>query len=210
MGLSEPRSDAARAAAAYMCQVGVRNHLATAIMNLAGALLMTGDWDAAEAELAHAFDGDGLADIELLACYRAWLAALLGEAVAAQRALPGLPDLRVCQPSRIRRAIAIAEAFTVAACRETAASLGFARALLGHAGAVGISHEYLPWVWPLAARLAHELSDRATTTELLALLDGNARSRRRWQPRPVVRRPSATAQLLRAPCGRPDGSDRIA
>jgi hypothetical protein len=42
--------------------------------------------DAAEAELAQVADADGLADIEHLAYYRAWLAALRGEAPAAQAA----------------------------------------------------------------------------------------------------------------------------
>jgi hypothetical protein len=41
-----------------------RNHLANAVANLAQALLMTGDWDGVEAELAQALDGDGLADSE--------------------------------------------------------------------------------------------------------------------------------------------------
>ena len=45
---------------------------------------MLGDWDDAEAELAQAVDADGLTDIEYLACYRAWLAALRGDTAAAE------------------------------------------------------------------------------------------------------------------------------
>jgi len=61
-------AEAARAAAAQLRRAGARARLAAAVMNLAQALLMTGDWDGAEAELAGAADGDGLADIEFLAC----------------------------------------------------------------------------------------------------------------------------------------------
>jgi hypothetical protein len=36
---------------------------------------------------------------------------------------------------------------------------------------LGISHEYLRWAWPLAARAAHDLADSTATSELPALLD---------------------------------------
>ena len=54
-------AEAARAAAAHSRRAGARHQLAVAVTNLAQALLMTGDWDAAEAELAQAADADGLA-----------------------------------------------------------------------------------------------------------------------------------------------------
>jgi hypothetical protein len=54
---------------------------------------------------------------------------------------------------------------------QPAAALRHARAALDHAAAIGISHEFLRWAWPLAARAAHDLADTATTCELLALLD---------------------------------------
>src|SRR6516165_4641987 len=165
-------AEAARTAAAHARQAGARNDLATAVVNLAQALLMTGDWDTAEAELAQAIDGDDLADIEFPACYRAWLAALHGDTPAAQAILAGLGGLRASEDPQDQATIAIAEAFTAAARRQPAAALRSARAVLGHAGALGISHEYLRWAWPLAARAAHDLADTATVTELLALLDG--------------------------------------
>jgi hypothetical protein len=61
---------------------------------------MLGDWDGAEAELTWAADSDALADIDLLACYRAWLAAL--------RATPPLPrpcwpHWGTCAPAKIHR-----------------------------------------------------------------------------------------------------------
>ncbi|MGB6457551.1 MAG: hypothetical protein WBH47_24015, partial [Streptosporangiaceae bacterium] len=150
---------------------GARDRLGGAVMNLAQALLMTGDWDTAEAELGQAIDGDGVAN-EFLACYRAWLAALRGDASAAQAILAGLADQRASEDLQDRANVAVAEAFTAAGRREPAAALRHARSILGQAGALGISHEYLRWAWPLAARTACDLADTATTTELLALLDG--------------------------------------
>ena len=108
-------AEAARAAAAQLRRAGARDLLAAAVGNLAQALLMTGDWDAAEAELAQAADADGLAGIEFLACYRAWLAALRGDAPAAQATLAGLADLRASDDPQDQALIAVAEAFTAAA-----------------------------------------------------------------------------------------------
>ena len=133
---------------------------------------MTGDWDAAETELAQAADADGLADIEFLACCRAWVAALRGEVAAAQAALARLGDLRATEDPQDQAVIAVAEAFTAATRRQPATALRHARTVLDQADVMGISHEYLRWAWPLAARAAHDLADTATTCELLALLDG--------------------------------------
>jgi class 3 adenylate cyclase/predicted ATPase len=166
-------AEAARAAAAQLRRAGARDLLATAVENLAQALLMTGDWDAAEAELVQAADADGLAGIEYLTCYRAWVAALRGEAPSAEATLAGLGDLRASDDPQDQATIAVAEAFTAAARRQPAAALRHARAALDHAGALGISYEYLRWAWPLAARAAHDLADTATTRELLAMLDGH-------------------------------------
>ena len=108
----------------------------------------------------------------ILACYRALVAALRGEAPAAQAVLAGLGDLRASEDPQDQALIAVAEAFTAAALGQPAAALRHARAALDHAGVLGISHEDLRWAWPLAARAAHDLADTATTGELLALLDG--------------------------------------
>ena len=165
-------AEAARAAAAHSRRAGARDLLAFAVGNLAQALLMTGDWDAAEAELAQAADADGLAGIEFVARNPAWLAALRGDVPAAQAILAGLGDLRASEDPQDQAAIAIAEGLTAAARRQPAAALRHARDALGHADALSISHEALRWAWPLAARAAHDLADTAATRELLALLDG--------------------------------------
>jgi predicted ATPase len=165
-------AEAARDAARHSRQAGDRDHLALAVVNLAQAVLMTGDWDVAEAELAQAINADGLAGREVLASYQAWLAALRGDAPAAQAALAGLTDLPASEDPQDKANIAVAEAFTAAACRQPAAALRHARAALDQAGVLGISHEYSRWAWPLAARAAHDVADTATATGLLAMLDG--------------------------------------
>ena len=172
--------------------------LAIAVGNLAQALLMTGDWDAAEAELAQAADADGLAGLEFLACYRAWVAALRGDAPAAQAVLAGLADLRASEDPQDQAFIAVAEAFTAAALGQPAAALRHARAALDHAAALGISHEYLRWAWPLAARAAHDLADTATTGDLLALLDG-------YRPGQLAPMQRAERDLARARLAAADG-----
>jgi class 3 adenylate cyclase/predicted ATPase len=166
-------AEAARAAAAHLRRAGARDLLAVAVTNLAQALLTTGDWDTAAAELTQAIDADGLAGIAYLPCYRAWVAALRGDTPAAQAALAALGDLRASENPQDQATIAVAEAFTAAARNQPADALRHARTVLAHAGALGISHEDLRWAWPLATRAAHDLADTATTTELLAILDGH-------------------------------------
>jgi AAA ATPase domain len=164
-------AEAARAAAGHLRGLGARYILTYATCNLAQAHLMLGDWDAAEEELTRAADGDGLADIGFLACYRGWLATLRGDAGTAQTVLAALPDLRASEQSQDKALISLAEAFTAATRRQPQDALRCARGTLAHADVIGISHFCLRWAWPLAARAAHELHDAAATGELLALLD---------------------------------------
>jgi class 3 adenylate cyclase/tetratricopeptide (TPR) repeat protein len=184
-------AEAARAAAAHSRQAGARYNLAVAVVNLAQALLMTGDWDGADAELAQALDGDGLADIEFLACNRAWVVALRGDTETAETVLAGLGDLRASEDPQDQATIAAVEAFTAAARNQPDTALRCARAALGHADALGISWDFLRWAWPLAARAAHDLADTATTTDLLALLDG-------YQPGQLAPMQRAERDLARA------------
>jgi len=163
-------AEAARAAAIHSRRAGARQYLALSVLNLAQALLMTGDWDAAEAELAQAVDADGL-DNEFLACNRAWLAALRGDVSAAQAILAELGDARTSDDAQERAMFETAEAFVAAAAGQPATALRCGRAALSHADTIGISSESIRWAWPLAARAAHELADTTTTTELLAILD---------------------------------------
>ncbi len=191
-------AEAARAAAGYSRQAGDRDHLPGAVTNLVQALLMTGDWDTAEAELAQAIDADGLADSESLACYRAWLAALRGDAGVAQAILAGLADLRASEDPQDKAAVSVLEAFTASACHQSSHALRNARAALAHADAIGISHEHLRWAWPLAARAAHDLADTVAARELVAMLDS-------YQPGQLAPMLRAERDLARARLTTGDG-----
>jgi class 3 adenylate cyclase/tetratricopeptide (TPR) repeat protein len=164
-------AEAARTAAVHLRRAGARDYLAFAIMNLAQALLMLGDWDAAEAEVTQATDTEGLADIDYIACQRGLLAAMRGDTGTAATMLAGLRDLPASEDLQDQASISLAEAFTAAARGQPQDALRHARATLAYAGALGISHESLRWLWPLAARAAFELRDTAAVGELLALLD---------------------------------------
>jgi tetratricopeptide (TPR) repeat protein len=164
-------AEAAQSALGHLRRTGARKHLAFANGNLTQALLMLGDWDAAERELTQTADSDELPDYPLLTCYRGLLAALRGDVDTAQTMLAGLGDLRTSEDPQMQGFITLVEAFTAAARRQHQDALRFARATLVHVGVVGISGEDQRWAWPLAARAAHELHDGTATSELLALLD---------------------------------------
>ena len=166
-------AEAARTAAGHLRRAGAWDSLAWAIGNLVQALLMRGEWDAAEQELTQAVDGDGLAGIDHLACYRAWLAALRGDAATAATLLAGIGDMRDSEDSQDHSMISTVEAFTAAARHRPRDALRCARESLAHADTLGISSESLRWTWPLAARASYELGDTAATSELLALLDSH-------------------------------------
>jgi class 3 adenylate cyclase len=176
--------EAARTAIGHLRRAGARGYLATAVLNLVQAMMMRGDWDAAEAEFVQAVDSDGLADIEYLACYRGSQAALRGDVATAEAILAGLHDLRSYEDAQSRAQISLAEAFTADARRRPQDALRHARDALACADALGISHESLRWAWPLAARAAYELNDSAAARELFALLD--------------ARQPGTLAPILKA------------
>ncbi len=164
-------AEAARAAAAHLRQAGARLPLAFATGNLAQALLMTGDWDAAHAELTRAAEADGLADVEFLACLLGWLTALRGDADASLGTLAILPGLLASEDPQDQASLDLLRAFSSAAADQPAAALRHARAVLARADALGISHDTVRWAWPVAARAAAELRDATAIAQLLAQLD---------------------------------------
>ena len=173
MAATDPAAaaEAARAAAGHLRRTGARDYLAVAVFNLAQALLMLGDWDAAEAELGPGADADGLADMEIILNHQAWLAAIRGDADRAQTLLTAMPDVLASEEPQSKALVSIVEVFIAAARGEPEATLRRARATLAYAEALGIAHEATRWAWPLAARTAWELGDVATAKELLAMLD---------------------------------------
>jgi tetratricopeptide (TPR) repeat protein len=176
LAATEPAAaaEAARTAAEHLRRLGGREHLAPAIINLAEAHLQLGDWDIADEEFTRAVDSDGLEDIDYIACFRGWLAAMRGDADTAENALAGLRDLRASEDPQDTALMGIVAAFTAAARGQTEDVVRHARSVLAHVGALGISHDTLRWAWPLAARAAHELEDTVTTRDLLSLLDSHS------------------------------------
>jgi class 3 adenylate cyclase/tetratricopeptide (TPR) repeat protein len=164
-------AEAAMTAAGHLRQTGDRLLLSTATGNLVQAQLMIGDWDAADDVLTRAVDSDGLGDIEILLCYQGWLASLRGDTGKAATVLAGMEGLRTSESLQDKAAVALVEAFTAAARGQPGDALTQARQTLAHADVLGMSHEFLRWAWPLAARAAHDLGDTAAVAELLAQLD---------------------------------------
>ncbi len=201
LGVTDPAAaaEAARTAAGHLRRAGAQKTLAVAITNLVQALLMLGDWDAAQDELTQAADAEGLTDIDHVACYRGWVAALRGDTATAQTMLAGLQDLPASEDPQDQAAISVAEAFTAAARGQSQDALRQARATLAHAGALGIGHEFLRWAWPLAARSAFELRDTAAAGDLLALLDA-------YQPGHIPPMLRAERELARARLAAADGA----
>jgi len=163
--------EAARAAVGHLRRTGARDYLAFAIANLASSLVDAGDWDAAEEELTAAMDSGGMADVDVLACCRGRLAALRGDARAAEAMLAVVGDLRSSEDPQDKLLVSTAEAFTAAARGELEDALHHARAVLASAAAFGLNQGDLFWAWSLAARTACELGDTATVGELLGLLE---------------------------------------
>jgi class 3 adenylate cyclase/tetratricopeptide (TPR) repeat protein len=175
LAVSHPAAgaEAARTAAGHLRKVGAREYLAVAIVNLVNALLMLGDWDAADEVLTQALDSDGLSGHDYLACLRGWLAALRGDAPTAETMLAALEDMRASEDPQDKTLIGIVEGFTATARGQPETALRQARMVLTHAHALGYSYQDLRWAWPLAARAAHELLDAVTSRELLNLLDSS-------------------------------------
>ncbi len=117
--------------------------------------------------------------------------------------LAGLKDLRASEDPQDRALVSLVEGFTAAARRQPQAALGHARAIVEHAGALGISHELLRWAWPLAARAAHDLRDTAAVGELLTLLDD-------YQPGHLAPMLRAERDLVRARLAAGDGDPAAA
>ncbi|HEV3288248.1 MAG TPA: AAA family ATPase, partial [Streptosporangiaceae bacterium] len=164
-------AEAGRTAAGHLRRAGARTYLAFAVTNLAQALLMLGDWDAAAEELAQAIDSDGLQDVEWVPCCQGLLAALRGDTATAESILASLSQLRDSEDLQDQSQVSLTEAATAAAGHRPEDALRHARRALEPADNIGISSEDQRWAWPLAARAAHDLGDDAAVRDLLALLD---------------------------------------
>ena len=196
-------AEAARTAAGQLRRAGARDYLEIALANLVQVLLQLGDWDSAEEELAQALDPDGRTGVGYLSCCRVWLAALRGDVKTAETTLAGLIDLRAREDPQDKALISVVEAFTAAARGQLESALRQARDTLAHADALGISHDFLRWAWPLATRAADSLDDTGAIRELLTLLDS-------CQPGHLAPMLRAERDLVRARLADHDGDDDAA
>jgi len=172
LSVSDPAASAeiAQAAVEHLRRTGHREGLIFATANLIAALLLLGHWDAADGVLTKAVDYDGLGDSEFLACYRAWLDALSGEADAAQAALAGLEEMRANENAQEKAELAVVEGLAAAAQGQPGNALTHARRALNYADVLGMNAETMRWAWPLAIRAIKDLGDTATAEELIAEL----------------------------------------
>ena len=169
---SDPVSCAqtARDAATVARRIGSRYQLGFAIMNLAVALLETGEWDEAESTIRAAIDEEGMDDNEYLSAYSAQLAALRGDVETATRVLKSLPTLRHSETRLEQAFVALIEALLADAHGNRTQTLRLGRVVLAEVPVVGVRTEVVRWAWPLTARAAIDLADDDAHAELVELL----------------------------------------
>ena len=163
-------ADAARAARDHARRIGARSALAFAVVNLSTALILTGDWDAAESALVAAIDTDGIDDVEEHSVARAILAALRGDAASAQR-WAVLPRIRASEDPQDRAQSALLDALIADLLGDAPGALSHARSALDNISAIGVGAELIGRSWSLAIRAAMSLGDADAAEQLLAFLD---------------------------------------
>ena len=167
---------AARAAVERARQLGNQYDLASAVSNLAVALVLTGDWDEAERELRHSaeFDGfePGSAELAYSSMYRLVLPALRGDRAAMSESTSEIDGARASEDLQDQSIVHLVEAMQAAGRGDLREAMRHAQAVLAYANALGIAAESVCWAWPLAMRSAFAIDDGAAVAELLAQLDG--------------------------------------
>jgi class 3 adenylate cyclase len=164
---------AARVAIERQRQLGERYYLPTAIANAAAALILTGEWDELDDMLRQWNEVDGMADDPGLA------AAYVGGYTAILPALRGIPTeeprsvaaLRTSEDPQDSAAADMIDAFRAMARGDMADASRFAQRVLEQGPALGMTTELVMFSWPLAARAAFDLGDRAAMDRLLSLVD---------------------------------------
>ena len=167
-------AEASRAAMTLCRRIGNRYAMGVAQANLMQALLLTGDWSAAEQCYARGVSDDGLADDPALAFSAAILFSLTGDEGRLQAALATVDNFAGSEDKQdiAEHATAMATAAALHGSHEQA--LGHARVSLAQAGAVNLRHDAIRWVWPVAADAALALSDDSEVTRLLDWLDDHS------------------------------------
>src|SRR4051794_3194236 len=190
----------ARAAAAELRRSGFSGYLTYALMNQATANLELGEWAEADTVLNVTAEEDGIGERPEIACYRAWIAALSGEADRARELLAGLGAFLDNEAPQERSFVLLAKAFAALAARNPVEALEHVRGVLAYERTVGISAEQQRWAWPLATRCAHLLGDADAVRDLLAMLNA-------YRPGELVPMLHAERALVHARLAEMEGAD---
>ena len=172
---TDPRAavEANRAAITQCRRIGHRYWMGAAQANLIQALLLTGDWLAAEQLYTSGVTDDGLGEDPPLAFSAALLFALTGDRARLGAALAVVEKSAGSEDKQdiAARATALAAAAALAGSQEQA--LSHARDSLAQAGAVNLRHDVIRWAWPVAADAALALGDEAEVDRLLYWLNAH-------------------------------------
>ena len=169
---SDPKAAAAaaRSATAHARRSGRRRTLAVAVGNLATALIEVGEWNEAEGVLHDALEEDHLDELFLHAV-TGWLAALRGDGERVDRAQVSLTGFRTTEDPQGQATLGRLDALTALCAGDVPGALSHAMGVLDKASALGIGADAMRSTWPLAARAARSLGDRATLDRVLEVLD---------------------------------------
>ena len=153
-------------------RVGDSYNLPAAVSNRMQALLLTGDWDAAQAAHADQDDPTTVHYVAALPYSAVLLHALRGDHAGLAELLPANEEdwLDTEEPQAIA-STATAFAAAAACAGDHHRVLGQALSALEHAGALGLRNEGIRWAWPLAADAALALGDHAEVVRLEQWLD---------------------------------------
>ena len=169
--LTDPRGavEAARSAFVHAQRTGRRNMLSHSVTNLVVALLELGEWDEADAVYEDVVTGQPL-EHEVALRTEAWLAGLRGEGGRAVAALGSIPGYRQSEERQAQTEVAFLDAVAALCSGDVQGALAHAMAVLGMREDLGFGIETMRWSWPLAARAARALGNRAALVELVAML----------------------------------------
>ncbi len=162
--------EANRAAMAHCRRIGARYAMGVAQANLIQALLLTGDWTAAEQVYSSGVSEDGLGDDPFLAFSGALLFAFSGDQARLGAALAVVEKVAGSEDTQDIAAHATALAAAAALDGSHEQALSHARLSLDQAGAVNLRSDAIRWAWPLAADAALALEDTTEADRLLEWL----------------------------------------
>jgi predicted ATPase/class 3 adenylate cyclase len=169
----EPSSsvEASRAALEEWRKLGSRYEVGVATLNLAEALVASGDWDGAERLLQAAGTDDGLADNPIIISAWVLLEALRGNGTLANQLIRRLDDWEHSEDWQDRGMWGTA-AGAVAHCNgDPRQALVLCRHALDEAGSDGVHTDFVIWAWSLATDAAFALNDESAVADLTDWLD---------------------------------------